>query len=117
MNLASLADTLGLENLTPGIDLHTAPEITRGYASDLLSDVLAHAPKGGVLVTVQVHLNVIAVSVHAELTAVIFALGRKPDDATRERAEAEGICLLGSEDPAFELVGKLYELGIRGHKE
>jgi len=116
MNLAEIADILGLENLTPEIDLDKAPDITSGYASDLLSDVLAHAPHGGVLVTVQVHLNVIAVSVHAALSVVIFALGRRPDDVTREKAVEEGICLLVSNEPAFEIVGKLYELGLRGIK-
>ncbi len=116
MNLAALADSLGLENLTPEINLGQSSEITHGYASDLLSDVLAHAPRGGVLVTVQVHLNVIAVSVHADLAAVIFALGREPDSATREKAAEEGICLLASKAPAFEIVGKLYEMGLRGNK-
>ena len=116
MNLAAIADILGLENLTPEIDLDTTPEVNSGYASDLLSYVLAHAPHGGVLVTVQVHLNVIAVSVHAELAGVIFALGRKPDEVTRTKAVEEGVCLLMSEAPAFEIVGKLYELGLRGVK-
>ncbi|HDP36136.1 MAG TPA: serine kinase [Candidatus Hydrogenedentes bacterium] len=114
MNLAAIVNALELENLTPEIDLDTMPDIRCGYASDLLSDVLAHAPRGGVLITVQVHLNVIAVSVHAELAAVIFALGRRPDDATRARAAQEGVCLLASQAPAFEIVGKLYELGLRG---
>lgn len=116
MNLAAIANLLGLENLTPEIDLDKTPDITSGFASDLLSDVLAHAPHGGVLVTVQVHLNVIAVSVHAEISAVIFALGRKPDDVTRDKAAEEGICLLASNESAFEIIGKLYELGLRGVK-
>ena len=116
MNLAEIADIVGLENLTPEIDLEATPDITSGYASDLLSDVLAHAPRGGVLITVQVHLTVIAVSLRAELPAIIFSLGRKPDAATRDKAAEEGICLLASSQPAFEIVGKLYELGLRGVK-
>jgi len=83
----------------------------------LLSDVLAHAPKGGVLVTVQVHLNVIAVAVHAELAAIVFASGRIPDDAVRAKAVEEGIALYGSERSAFDIVGRLYELGVRGPRE
>lgn len=105
---------LELENLTPEIALDNVPEITRGYVSDLLSDVLGNAPAGGILITVQVHLNVVAVAVHADLTAVIFALGRKPDEATRERAVQENIVLLASPKPAFDLVGRLYALDIRG---
>jgi hypothetical protein len=118
MKLAELAAQLGLESLTPGLDLG-AREVRAGYVSDLLSDVLANAPKGGVLVTVQVHLNVIAVAVHAELAAVIFALEREPDESVRERALAEGIALYRSAQPAWELVGQLYALGVRGgeHKQ
>jgi hypothetical protein len=67
-----------------------------------------------VLVTVQVHLNVIAVAVHAGLAAVIFAQGRVPDEAVRARAVEERIALLGSSRPAFEVVGRLWELGVRG---
>ena len=77
MNLSQMAEKLGLQSLTPEVEAGNPADITGGYVSDLLSDVLAHAPNGGVLVTIQVHMNVIAVSVHAGLAAVIFASGRK----------------------------------------
>jgi hypothetical protein len=112
MRLHELAEALGLKELIPAADADV--DITRGYASDLLSDVLAHAPEGGVLITLQVHLNVIAVASHAGLRAVIFSCGRMPDDDILERAATEGLSLYGSEADTFELVGRLYELGIRG---
>jgi hypothetical protein len=114
LNLCDLAQKLALENLTPEIPLDSRPEIGRAYVSDLLSDVLGNAPSGGVLITVQVHLNVVAVAVHADLAAVIFALGRTPDETTRERAARENIVLLVSREPAFDIAGKLYALGVRG---
>jgi hypothetical protein len=113
MKLTDLAAKLGLECLTPEITTPAA-DVTGGYVSDLLSDVLANAPKGGVLVTVQVHLNVIAVALHAELAAVIFALDRTPDEAVRAKAVEEGIALYVSKESAFEVVGRLYALGLRG---
>lgn len=113
MKLAELVEKLGLENLTPEIDLSDAT-LSAGYVSDLLSDVLANAPRGGVLVTVQVHLNVIAVAVHAELAAVVFALDRQPEEAVRQKAVEEGIALFLSSESAFELVGRMYALGLRG---
>jgi hypothetical protein len=112
MRLQELAQTLGLIQLTPAADGDS--DITSGYASDLLSDVLAHAPQGGVLVTLQVHLNVIAVASHAGLKAVIFSCGRMPDTEIVERAAGEGLSLYGSNADTFELVGRLYELGLRG---
>ncbi len=114
MNLEQLAAKMELDNLTPEVTLDAGHEITAGYASDLLSDVLAHGPEGGVLVTVQIHLNVVAVAVHAGMAAVIFALDRRPDEDTRLRAVEEGVALFAARHDAFELVGRLYEFGIRG---
>jgi hypothetical protein len=114
MRLWELAQALGLGQLTPPTDLEDKVDITQGYASDLLSDVLAHAPVDGILVTLQVHLNVIAVASHAGLRAVIFTCGRIPDDDIIERAAEEGLSLYGSAADTFEIVGRLYELGIRG---
>jgi hypothetical protein len=113
MMLSELATKLGLENLTPNLAARPV-KVTGGYVSDLRSDVLANGPKGGGLVTVQVHLNVIAVAVHAELAAVIFALDRRPDEAVCAKAVEEGIALYVTDANAFDVVGRLYELGLRG---
>ena len=89
-------------------------DITRGYASDLLSDVIAHAEEGDVWVTLQIHQNTVAVAVMKSLGAIILVNGRKPDQDTVGKAVEEGIPILVSELPAFELVGKLHGLGITG---
>ncbi len=112
MTLRDIAERLELSRLTPELATEAA-EITEGYVSDLLSDVLANGPKDGLLVTVQVHLNVIAVAVHAELAAVIFAADRVPDETVRARAVEEGVALYSAKAAAFELVGRLWELGVR----
>lgn len=112
MKLNEIIDALQLENLTP--ELATEVEVAGGFSSDLLSDVLAAAPRGGVLVTVQMHLNVVAVAVHAELAAVIFAAGRQADEAVRARAVEEGVVLLTTPRQGFDVVGQLYALGLRG---
>jgi hypothetical protein len=116
MRLQELVQVLDLEELTPALTPAAGDaDITRGYASDLLSDVLANAPAGGILVTLQVHLNVIAVASHAGLRAVIFSCGRRPEDDVVERAAEEGLALLASPADTFELAGRLYELGLRGN--
>ena len=114
MNLNEMGQKLVLENLTPEVAVDDARPVLYGYATDLLSDVLAHALHGGVLVTVQVHLNVVAVAAHAELAAVVFSSGRRPEEAVRKKAIEEGIVLYATEQPAFDVVGRLYELGLRG---
>ena len=115
MKLEDIAGELGLTEFTPDVTGNCEAEIDRGYASDLLSDVLAHAPEGGVLVTLQVHLNVIAVASHAELAAVVFAGNRKPDDEVLAKAVAEGLSLYGSPADTFDIVGSLSALGVKGH--
>jgi len=114
MKLNEIAEKLALKNITPEIKPAAYPDVTRGYASDMLSDVLANAPTGGALVTIQLHMNVIAVSVHAGVVAVIFAGGRTPEETVRQKAIEEKIFLYVSPQSAFDIVGRLYSLGLRG---
>ena len=93
---------------------HLDFEVTGGYVSDLLSDVLAHAEEGNVWVTLHIHQNVVAVAAHKGLAGVILVQGRQPEKDTIAQAEKENIPVLVSSLSAFELVGRLYEAGIRG---
>jgi len=114
MRLEELVQALDLRELTPPVAGDRETNIAYGYASDLLSDVLAHAPAGGVLVTLQVHLNVIAVASHSGLRAVIFSSNRVPDDDVIARAVHEDLSLFVSPADTFDIVGRLYQLGIKG---
>ena len=89
-------------------------KVTGGYASDLLSDVIAHSRKGNIWVTIQTHPNIVAVATMKELAGIILTGGREPDADTVQKAEEEGIPLLVSPLFTFELVGKLYQAGISG---
>ncbi len=93
---------------------HLAREVTGGYASDLLSDVLAHAEEGALWVTLHIHQNIVAVAAHKDLAGIVLVQGRTPEGDTVAKAEEEGIPILVSGLSAFELVGRLYEAGIRG---
>ena len=117
MTLPQIARQLELEALNPQVRLDPAREVGQAHASDLLSDVLANAPAGGLLLTIQVHMNAIAVSLHAGLSAVIFTSGLAPEEAVREKAAAEGLPLFATRESTFEVAGKLYALGLRGRHE
>jgi len=85
-------------------------EVTGGYASDLLSDVMGHSKEGQVWITLQTHKNIMGVASLRDLSAVILVKGFTPDDETVKLSVTEGVPLLGSDMEAFELCGKLYEV-------
>ncbi len=111
MELQELINSLSLELKTPELDMHR--EVTGGYASDLLSDVIGNSHKGNIWITLQVHLNIIAVASLKELAGIILVNSRNPDADTLKKANAENIPVMTSTLPAFDLVGKLYALGLR----
>jgi hypothetical protein len=91
-------------------------EVTGGYASDLLSDVLANGEEGDIWVTLQIHQNIVAVASMKNLAGVILVNSREPEQETIEKAEAENLVIMVTEMPAFEIVGRLYNLGVAGMK-
>lgn len=110
MTLAKIAETLGLRVITQA---NSDIEIKTGYASDLLSDVLAKASKDTLLITNQKHQNVIGVAVMLDLAGIIIAGGIEPDENTVEKSIEEHIPLYTTDASMFEIVGKLYDMGIR----
>lgn len=108
MDVKTISDTLGLKVFCCGDKLDRLVE--GGYTGDLLSDVMANAKKGNVWVTRQVHQNTVAVASLKELSAVIVVQGAKPDPDTLAKAEKEGIPILGSAMPAFEITGGIFKL-------
>jgi hypothetical protein len=111
--LKHIAEALNLAVRT-GEDL-LARTVTGGYAGDLLSDVLAHARKGQVWITLQTHINIVAVASAKELCGIIVVNGRTPEEATLRKAEEEHIPILVSPLPTYDLVGQLCELGVTNH--
>ena len=89
-------------------------EIQGGYVSDLLSDVMANCKEGYIWITLQGHPNIVAVAVLKEVAGIVIINNRKPEEETIKKAEAEKLPIMTSSLTAFELVGKLYELGISG---
>ncbi len=112
MRIEILVHSLNLKVMAGKNQLHH--EVTGGYVGDLLSDVIAHSGAGNVWVTIQTHPNIVAVASMKEIAAIILAGAREPDEETLKKADEEGIPLLISPLPAFELVGRLYQAGVRG---
>lgn len=112
MKLKEIIKKLDLEARTQSGSLDY--DVKRGYVSDLLSDVLANAAEGDLWITLQVHQNIAAVAGMKGLSGIILINSREPEEGTIRKAEEENIPLLVSKLSAFELAGRLYNLGITG---
>ena len=112
MTLQDVIDQLQLKVLTQTADFSKV-EPTGGYTSDLLSCVMAGAKKGTLWITLQAHLNIVAVAALLEMSAVIITEDAQPDPATIARANQEGITLLATDQLTFEVVGRLWDMGLR----
>jgi len=108
MKTREIIKKLQLEVLTGQETLDT--EVTGGYTSDLLSDVIANSKEGNLWITLQIHQNIIAVAKLKDLAGIIIINNRQPDKDTLEKATAENITVMISKEMAFEVSGKLYEL-------
>jgi hypothetical protein len=112
MTLQEIVDRLDLSVLTEAKDFQSINPAS-GYASDLLSCVMAGAKQNGVWVTLQAHNNIVAVAALLELSAVIITEDAQPDPATIAKANEEGITLLATPKPTFYIIGELWEMGLR----
>ena len=83
-----------------------------GYAADLLSCVMAGAKSEAIWVTLQAHINIVAVAALAEVCAVIISEGAVPDPDVIEKANLQGITLLGAKATTYQVAGRLWEMGI-----
>lgn len=70
--------------------------VSSGYCSDMISDFMANSTPGWLWLTLQTHMNVIAVAFRTG-AAVVILTGEKgiPPEVCR-RAEAEGLPLLST---------------------
>jgi len=107
MKVSEVVEKLGLTVFSgqKGLDR----EISGGYISDLLSDVMGNAREGEIWITLQVHQNVMAIASLKDLAAVILVNDLKPMENTVKHSDDENIPLLGTSLSTFEIAGKLYQ--------
>jgi len=108
MKLKEIIEKLQLKVLAGQENLDV--EVTGGYTSDLLSDVIANSKEGSLWITLQIHQNIIAVAKLKDLSGIIIVNSREPDEDTLQKAKEENVPLLSSEEMAYEVSGKLYRL-------
>ena len=109
MKLLDLAEKLELKRVTEPFD----KEITGVYISDMVSDVIANAKPGNLLVTVQIHNNVIAAANLVDISGIVVTQGKLPADDVVKMAEKAEIPIYSTTLNRWQMATRLYEAGIR----
>lgn len=108
MKLSEVVEKLSLDVKT--VDDGLQKEVTGVYVSDLLSDVMANAKDGNIWITLQTHMNIVAVAGLKNLAGIIIVNNRQPEKEINEKAESEKITIMTTSLPAFEVAGELYKM-------
>ena len=109
MKLQELAEKLDLKLATKAFDR----EVSGVYISDMVSDVIANAKAGNLLVTVQIHNNVIAAANLVDICGIVVTQGKLPADDVIKMAEKAEIPIYSTDLNRWQVATRLYEAGIR----
>jgi len=112
MHLKTIINSLNLHNWTPDLDQDIS--VTRGYISDMMSDVLANTHQGDLWITQQNHQGVVILASLKKIPVILLANSKQPLPEMIKAAKEEGIVILTSSLSAFEVAGRLYQLGLSG---
>lgn len=88
-------------------------EINGVYIGDLLSIVMSKAKEKNVWITIQTHLNILAVAELLDISAIIVAENMEISKDTIAKANDIGIPLFKSKLSAYEIACKLYEMDVK----
>ncbi|UTY38282.1 hypothetical protein NMU03_11410 [Allocoprobacillus halotolerans] len=101
--------TLSLKQVN---DVTLDGDIEDVYIGDLLSEVMASGQEGMLWLTVQKHLNVIAIAHLHDFAGIVFVQDHYPDGDAIDKATDLQIPLFVSDKDAFTLAKELITLGL-----
>ena len=87
-------------------------ELSRVFCCDLLSIAMGKAPADGVWVTVMGNRNTLAVASLTDTACIVLAEGVSLDEGTLAKAEEEGIAVLSTDLPSFDIALEIYQAGL-----
>ncbi len=110
MDLAEVLQIIEGRVISKNVDLRQ--EVRLGGGADLMSDVLAFAQDGMLLMTGLTNPQVVRTAEMAGVVAIVFVRSKLPPPETIALAAARGIPLLASKFTMFETCGRLYRAGL-----
>ena len=111
MNLQEIIHKLDMTVLTKPKDF-TKIQLSGGYSSDLLSCVMAGAKPGNLWITLQAHINIVAVAALTDVAAIIITEGAVPEASVIEKPNSQDVTLLSTHLGSYQVSGQLWELGL-----
>lgn len=88
-------------------------EVHKGFASDLMSDVLTLDTDDVLLITGLANLQAIRTAEMSDISCIIFARNKKVTCEMKSLAEESNIILIECAGSVFKTAGKLYGAGIK----
>ena len=92
-------------------------DVKMACGCDLMSDVLSFVKSGALLLTGLTNPQVVRTAEMADLAAICFVRGKRPDTETIEMAKSKDIPLLTTHLLLFESCGRLHRKGLSGCSE
>ena len=89
-------------------------EVKTAFGTDLMSDVLAFAKPGSLLLTGPTNAQVIKTAATRNIAAIILVRGKQPSSEAINAAKELQIPILATKYILFETAGILYSKGIVG---
>lgn len=112
MKISKIAELIGADVLCRP-DLLDDLDADFAYASDLMSDVLAFAQPGSLLLTGLTNVQIVRTAQMLDIPAVVFVRGKYPQEETIELAKKVGMPLLLSRKSLYETSGIIYQAGLK----
>ncbi len=112
MKIFEVRDILEATVLAGEDQLHKT--VVAAGGADLMSDILAATAKDAVLLTGLNTEHVFRTGKIAEVGAIVFVRGKKPDEKMMKTTGAYGIPVLSTRFSLFVASGRLYMNGLRG---
>jgi hypothetical protein len=112
MKLSEIRDFLHCVTLSGEESLNL--EVETAVASDGMSEVLARPHPGAILITGLTNIQSVRTALVADIPAILYVRGKRPNEKTVEVARDKKIVLLATTVGMFDSCGLLRERGLKG---
>lgn len=110
MTVKELVEKLNLNVVAGEQNLNN--EIKSGFVGDLLSVVMGKAKEDCAWITIQSHINIVAVATLINVACIIVTEGFVVEELAIEKANEEDIPILTTKKSSYEITKKLVKLGV-----